>query len=421
MVSDKDSSKVSKGKENSPEEVEATNAETADQTAVDEAESSDDVLSEATERAEAVEAEAVDAIEDAEIVDDGEEPAVEAADETSREDVSIEAVEETPAEVSGASGPSAFGLVFGGLIAGAIGFLVAAFAVPAGWPNPPVEPSGSMQAEIDSQRDQIEALESLIAGLGEAPAAVAVDLTPVQHEIASLAERVDALNGDLAAASARVEVLETMPVLLAEPAPAVDFDAEMNTFRAELEAAADAARAEVQAAQERAAKIEAAAVATAGLAVKRAAIAEVSAALASGAPFEEALASVPNAPEALAAVAEQGIPTLAALRAEFPDAAREALRGAQSVPDDASATARMAAFLREQTNARSLSPREGGDPDAVLSRAEAALNNGELAAALAELSGLPDGAIASLSGWIVQAETRVAATDAVQLLSNELN
>ena len=155
--------------------------------------------------------------------------------------------------------------------------------------------------------------------------------------------------------------------------------------------------------------------------MQRAALAEVSAALESGAPFSEPLAVLPDAPDALASVAGEGVPTLAALRSAFPDAARSALRDMHDVPADASATERLAAFLKKQTNARSLSPREGDDPDAVLSRAEAALNGGDLGLALSELSGLPDGAIDSLSGWIAQAETRVAATAAVQSLSNELN
>ena len=318
-------------------------------------------------------------------------------------------------------GPSTFGLVFGGLIAGAIGFLVATFAVPEGWPNPPADPNDAMQAELESQAGQIEALGAQIAGL--AGNSGEVDLSPVQDGIAGLSDRINALSADVEAVTARVEALENAPpaAIVTTPAPNLDFDAEMEAFRAELEAAAAAARAEVEAAQARASEIEAEAQAAAEVAMQRAALAEVSAALESGAPFSEPLAVLPDAPDALASVAGEGVPTLAALRSAFPDAARSALLDMHDVPPDASATERLAAFLKKQTNARSLSPREGDNPDAVLSRAEAALNGGDLGLALSELSGLPDGAIDSLSGWIAQAETRVAATAAVQSLSNELN
>ena len=426
MVSGKNSSKVSKDKENSPEDVEVSEAEGVDSAKVDDAESADTTDSEKAKSDEAEASESEGVIEGAEVIAEDDDASDTLSDETAADETVPEVLEVAEAILSPApplkpSGPSTFGLIFGGLLAGAIGFLVATFAVPEGWPNPPAGPNEAMQGELDSQAGQIEALESQIADLGAVPIPVEADLTPVQDEIAGLSERIDALSGDLAAASARIEALENSPAAVIEAAPSVDFGAEMETFRAELEAAAAAARAEVEAAQTRAEQIEADAAAAAEMAMRRAALAQVSAALESGAPFADVLVDVPNVPEALAAVAEQGVPTLAGLRAEFPDAARDALRNAQSIPADASATERIAAFLRQQTNARSLSAREGDDPDAVLSRAEATLKDGDLASTLEELSVLPESAIASLSGWIAQAETRVAATAAVQSLTDEMN
>ena len=71
-------------------------------------------------------------------------------------------------------------------------------------------------------------------------------------------------------------------------------------------------------------------------------------------------------------------------------------------------------FLAAQTGARSLTPREGTDPDAILSRAEFALSEGRLADALAEVTTLPDPIRAPFSDWIARAEARLAVTAALE-------
>ena len=68
-----------------------------------------------------------------------------------------------------------------------------------------------------------------------------------------------------------------------------------------------------------------------------------------------------------------------------------------------------------------MEPREGNDPDAVLSRAEAALREGRLTDALAELEALPEEGRAELSDWAGQAANRLAAVNAAQSLSETLN
>ena len=338
----------------------------------------------------------------------------------------------TPAPAVVETGPSTFGLVFGGLIAGAIGFLVATFAVPEGWPNPPAEPNGALQAALDAETARVDALEQRIAEMAEAEPQVVsegeVDLSPLTTDIAALSDRMDALTEQLGASAERIAALEERPVASEVDAPEVNFNAEMDQFRAELETAAAAARAEMEAAQARAAEVEAEAARAAEEAeraaevtLQRAALAEISAALESGSPFGEPLARFPDAPDALVSVAEQGVPTLASLRSEYPDVARAALREVQSVPADAPATQRLTAFLRQQTNARSLTPQEGDDADAILSRAEGALNGGDLSGALVELSALPDGAIGAMSDWLTKAEARASAVDAAQSLAENLN
>jgi len=97
-------------------------------------------------------------------------------------------------------------------------------------------------------------------------------------------------------------------------------------------------------------------------------------------------------------------------------AARAALPVALRDTAGEDAVDRFTAFLQSQVGGRSLDPREGDDPDAVLSRAEAALRSGDLDGAITELAALPEGAQAVMAEWTSAAETRrdaLAALDAV--------
>jgi hypothetical protein len=70
---------------------------------------------------------------------------------------------------------------------------------------------------------------------------------------------------------------------------------------------------------------------------------------------------------------------------------------------------------------RSLLPREGDDPDAVLSRVEAAVGDGRLSDALAEIELLPDVAKDKLSDWAAQVTRRKEAVAAAEALADTLN
>ncbi|PKP84319.1 MAG: hypothetical protein CVT80_08855, partial [Alphaproteobacteria bacterium HGW-Alphaproteobacteria-2] len=109
--------------------------------------------------------------------------------------------------------------------------------------------------------------------------------------------------------------------------------------------------------------------------------------------------------------------TLAELRRAFPEAARAGLAAALQATAGDGLGARAVGFLRTQVGARSLDPRAGDDPDAVLSRAEAALDAGALADALAELQALPVAGRAAMAEWLARAEARQAAGDALDTLA----
>ena len=81
----------------------------------------------------------------------------------------------------------------------------------------------------------------------------------------------------------------------------------------------------------------------------------------------------------------------------------------------------MGTFLRQQFDVRSTQPRKGSDPDAILSRAEAAVEEDRLSDALAEIATLPEVARAEMTGWTGKAQARADALAAISDLSQSLN
>jgi len=184
--------------------------------------------------------------------------------------------------------------------------------------------------------------------------------------------------------------------------------------------------AEIDAAQAEASALEAQLAASAKAASGRAALAQVLAALDTGEPFDTALGELAEttgveAPEALVAVAAEGVPALVDLLQSFPKAARVAIDADVRAGVEDGSLNRMQAFMRTQLGTRSLEPKAGDDADAVLSRAEAALKSGDLAATLAEIETLPEAAKPAFAGWQAQASTRAEALAASTALANELN
>jgi len=304
-------------------------------------------------------------------------------------------------------------LLAGGAIAAGLGFGVARFAVPDGWP---LAPTGPLEARLAAQGEALAALETALAETRSRLADV------------KLAQEADPLAPRVSALEARLENLAAQPPAEAGVAAALaGFATDLARLRSELEArqgagAADTRTAEAAAAaaQARMAEVEAQAAALKAEAAATAALAQVQAAVASGTPFADALAMLQSAgqeiPPGLSEAATDGLPTLAALQAGFPEAARAALHAALSANMGESLTERITTFLRAQTGVRSLTPREGSDPDAVLSRAEAALNGADLAGALGEIGALPPEAQAMMADWRALAERRIAATDALAAL-----
>ena len=356
------------------------------------------------------------------------EAAPEAAPEVAPEAASGQAQAEGPersapplAERPGRSG-GFLPLLLGGVAAALIGFAVANYAVPEGWPRPE-EPDpevmsqlSSLQAGLETVTGRVEELSGTVETLS-AGTATTDDLGTLRTEIEAVRSEISSLEESVAAITPGDGPAPEMPDFTGA------FNEQMSAFEAEIDRVTSAAEAEVEAARAEAEETRAAAERAERQATLRAALSQIEVALDTGEPFAGELSDLEglDVPEALAATAEDGVTPLSELQRTFPEAARSALRAAARGPEEgADPVDRLAAFLRAQTNARSLEPRAGDDADAVLSRAEAAVGSGDLRAALAELESLEEGPQAAMDAWLAEARARQQAEDAVATLGQDI-
>ena len=96
--------------------------------------------------------------------------------------------------------------------------------------------------------------------------------------------------------------------------------------------------------------------------------------------------------------------SLPQLQDSFAPAARAALAASLQAQMGETMGERLSTFLFAQTGARSLTPRDGSDPDAVLSRIEDRLRAGDVAAARAQIAELPEPGQQALAEWATEAD-----------------
>jgi hypothetical protein len=313
-----------------------------------------------------------------------------------------------PPRRSGVLGP-----LLGGALAAVGGFGLSHFNV-FGWDAP--DPS----AEVATLSERVAALEA--AG----PDTTATDA--VQADLSELALRVEALEAvppvaapDLSGLEERLAAIEAIPAGGdASTAALAAKLAELERRLAEQPTGVD--QAEVTAALDRLAAAEAEAktraeeaAATADAARKAEALGRLRDAVAQGAGFETELAAVGDADlQAALAPHVAGVAALEALQADFPEAARLALQLDRAAATGDGWGARFVDFLAAQTGARSLTPQDGDDADAVLSRAEFALSEGRLADAVTEVKALDPTLQAPFGDWLARADARLAVMAALE-------
>ncbi len=384
-----------------------------------------------TAAAETTKAETVggeDIVEDAETVHTGEDAVPPPELETPAEPAATRTVVER-------RGPGFAPLVLGGIVAAALGYFAANADLIPGLGGG--DDTAEIDAALDRQSEALAALQSRIEELAAAePAAPpAVDLAPVTDRLDALGARLDENSGAVQSLADRVSTLEERPVFTgdvnedaAEAAEAVAAmeeqvraqEEEAARLAAEAEAARQAAEEAIAEARAAAEAAAAEAEAEATRAAAEAALQRLRLAVADGEPFAEplgAVAGIADVPDALSAAADTGVATVEALQDRFPPQARAALPVALRETAGEGAMDRLGAFLQGQIGGRSIEPRDGDDPDAVLSRAQAAVNDGDFASALDEIGALPEAAQAAMADWITAARTRVAVTQALDTVA----
>lgn len=351
--------------------------------------------------------------------------------EPPRQDMTAEKITEAPVAPAAppapprqSGGAGAFlGMVLGGVLAAGAGFGLARFM-------PDLLPMGSandVSATVAAQAEEIAALRAELAALPAPDPQIDARLSALEAaptDSTALDDRLAALEAEIADLRARpaTGASSASPEMLAELAALKEQVAALGsggTVPADVIAAAEAAEARLKAAEASATAMAEQAEAAAAAARRGAALDRITAALDSGAPYASALPELGGAdlPPVLVENAAVGLPTVADLADSFPEAARTALEAALRANMGESWTDRVSSFLRSQTGLRSLTPREGNDPDAVLSRAEAALAQGRVADAITELAAMPEAGKPALADWLALAQTRVDAEAAVAALA----
>ena len=328
-----------------------------------------------------------------------------------------------------------FGFMFAGLLVALASFGGAQYSS-GNWPFERI--ATDFEARLVTQSDEISALNTLIASYDDTTAlqdlqaqidgmrTIVTDLAALQVEIeqlfgvqnetidrvAALEEKLTSQSGSTPAANAEITryaaALKLVQTQISEQNNAIS---EQRAGIAELSAAVELTQQETKSATHQS--------------LTDGTISQVIGALESGAPFAFAIAGLQDfetlLTPALVAAAPYGVPTADALARAFPEQSRTALIAARTTSkSQASGSNRVGDFLRSQLGMRSITPRAGNDPDAVLSRAEAAIQAGQVSNALSALTALPDSARTSMAGWIEQAELRQAAQLAVAALSQHL-
>jgi hypothetical protein len=154
------------------------------------------------------------------------------------------------------------------------------------------------------------------------------------------------------------------------------------------------------------------------------AVAQLDAAIEQGEPFADLLdglrgqedPAVVQAIEALQPAAASGVPTLAALRSSFDAVANRIVHAAQA-PEGDSLLGQAAGNLMSLVTVRPVGADVKGDSAvARVARAEAALEDGDLAAAVAELEALDGSAAEAAAPWLTEARPRLTAEAALRTL-----
>ena len=354
--------------------------------------------------------------------------------------IDVEVLETMPTDAEGVmeadggqASPKAVGLkpqlyltpmFLGGLCAGAIGFGIA--ILPDYFNSN--DQLGSLLLDQKEIHDQIISLSETVSELRNiGPSAnFSEELDPLRISLSKLSADImvnsSAQEQEITALKERIYLLENRPLNGGVSASVIQsYERELTQIRAEIEAIVKKAAGEIEQAQGEAAMLEVAAQAISQENVAASALIGIEAAISNGTGYSTLLEELKlilglNVPEVLSANAQLGVVSLNKLQDEFPKLARVSLQAARREGDGTG----FGAFLKAQLGFRSLFPREGTSPDAVLSRAEASVAAGNLQVALVELIDLPKSGQLVLQDWSERARARLRVLNALSELTRTM-
>lgn len=302
-------------------------------------------------------------------------------------------------------------MLLGGVICVGLGYAGANFIKPAGWPFP--------GTSTDVLQDRISALEAALTEAKTQSAQMAELIETTRGEITVATSSVDAKIADmdlsaamapveaaLAAVDQRLTAVEAAPVAeaIVSPEATAAYERQLN----EMQTLLDSEVARLQDAKEAAENEEA-------NAAKASAVSRLQEAITTGQPYDAVLSDLElEVPAALSLPATTGVATLQDIATSFSAAADVAI--VETAKTDTENQGWMDRFLRTQLGLRSLTPKDGTTPDAVLSRAEQAIRDNDLQTALTEISTLPDVGQAVMADWVATAQTRLDVTNALSAM-----
>ena len=273
-----------------------------------------------------------------------------------------------------------------------LGFLLLAAAIALAWYYPRKPPVSDVAA-LAALNARVDRLAGQLAESAMKLADLAASETKLAKAQQGLAVR--AAPPDLSAIEARLAVLENR----APPAPEPPSPADLAASLAPLSERIDSLGKSLAELAKRISGTE-----------QTARLAAAAVALEQGRP----LGNLPGAPPALARFATLAPPTLAALRLSFPEAASAERAAAHPAEAGQPFMQRMMSRLGDLFTLREGNKVIVGNPaEPALASAEAALDAGNLAAAVAALASLPPPLAAPMQQWKDQAEALLAARRAL--------
>jgi hypothetical protein len=288
---------------------------------------------------------------------------------------------------------------------------------------------GVAPERVATLEKDLATLEATVAGLqGAVPSSGAVG----GQAVADLASRIGALEGrlgqaegagdEIAGLAGRVGALEQQSAAGQQETTGLTDDVvSLSGQVGALSTRVDAVAEGLEQLQQRIASTEERRTQVATLART---VTQLDAALEQGAPFEDLLdglrgqedAVVLEATAQLEPVAAAGVPSLAALRSSFDPVANRIVHAAQA-PQGDGLLQQAAGNLMSLVTVRPVGADVEGDSAAArVARAEAALDDGDVAAAVAELEALDGPAAEAAAPWLAEARPRLAAETALHTL-----